>query len=343
MIFQNIEFHNVAELEQTDKGYIMWRVPADVRAHLNPDSAQGVCRFGSGIELRFRMVSDTVNLVLRTDPIAEAQVAYIYYGAFQAGFMYSSKVINAEETVITIAKPEGNAIGQDPTGATGLEIMRKVTTEHQLAFDPEVVRVVIPYGHNYFVRLEGEVLPPEESQLPAKTYLAYGSSITHGSLGLATPFTYAFRVSQEMRCDYLNLGFAGNAHLEPAIVDYIVGRKDWDFGSFEWGINMMGDQFPLELFEKRVKYFIEKLTEDGRPVVVTGIFGYLCESPRTEQMREIVRRNAKGVASNICFVDAKALLNNPSYVSADLIHPTAEGQLQIGDRMVEILEEHIRK
>lgn len=334
MIFQNMEFHNVEELEQTEKGYIMWRVPGEVREQLNPDSAKDVCRFGSGIEIRFRMVTDTVNLVLRTDPISEAQVAYIYFGSFQGGFMYSSKVINAEETIVTIEKPCTDA----------MYTLKQVAEEQKLGFDPEVVRVVIPYGHNYFVRVEGEVLPPEASQLPKRTYLAYGSSITHGSLGLATPFTYVFRVSQEMRCDYLNLGFAGNAHLESAMVDYIVGRKDWDFATFEWGINMLGDQFPVGLFEERVKYFVQKLAEDGRPVVVTSIFGFLAQpQDKAEIYRRIVREHAKRAASNIYFVEALALLNNPSYVSADLIHPTAEGQLQIGDRLVEILEEHIRK
>ncbi len=331
MVFQNIEFHNVAELEQTEKGYIMWRVPGEVREKLHPD-VQGACRFGSGIELRFRMVTDTVNLILRTDPILEAQVAYIYYGSFQGGFMYSSKVINAEETRITIAKAEG------------IETLKAVTEEQHLGFDPEVVRVVIPYGFNYFVGIEGEVLPPEAAMLPAKTYLAYGSSITHGSLGLATPFTYTFRVSQLMRCDYINLGFAGNARLEKEMVDYIVGRKDWDFASFEWGINMLGEEFPDELFEERVKYFVNALAEDGRPVVVTGIFGFLAQpQDKADRFRQIVKKYAKDVASNIYYVEGLALLNNPAYVSADLIHPTAEGQLQIGERLSEILEEFTNK
>ncbi len=334
MIFQNIDFHNVEELEQTEKGYIMWRVPKQVRGSLNPDSASVVCRFGSGIELRFRMLTDKVNLVLRTDPIAEAQVAYIFYGSFQGGFMYSSKIIGSEETVITIEKPNQDTI----------DTLRRVSEEQKLGFDPEVVRVLIPYGLNYFVKAEGEVLPPEDTQVPEQTYLAYGSSITHGSLGLATPFTYAFRVSQEMRCDYLNMGFAGNAQLEPAMVDYLVERKDWDFGSFEWGINMLDEKFSVELFRERVQYFVDKLVQDGRPVVITDIFGFLAQpQEKAEEYRRIVKEIAKGAASNIIYIEGRALLNNASYVSADLIHPTAQGQLQIGERLVEVLEEHIRK
>ncbi len=57
--------------------------------------------------------------------------------------------------------------------------------------------------------MKGKVEPPRSGDLPEKTYLAYGSSITHGSLGLIQPDSYAFRIAQQLGTDYLNLGFAG--------------------------------------------------------------------------------------------------------------------------------------
>lgn len=57
-----------------------------------------------------------------------------------------------------------------------------------------------------------------------KTYLAYGSSITHGSLALAAPCSYPFQIARRLGCDYLNLGYAGSAYLEREMAEYIVSR-----------------------------------------------------------------------------------------------------------------------
>ncbi len=56
MIFENIQFHNVEELERTERGLIMWRVPAQLRQSLNQVAAESSSRYSTGVELRFEIV-----------------------------------------------------------------------------------------------------------------------------------------------------------------------------------------------------------------------------------------------------------------------------------------------
>ena len=175
MIFDNILFHNVEELEATDKGYLMWRVPKYVRECLNQRAGTDVSRCSCGVELRFKMKSDTATLILSALEGVEATVAYIYYGSIQGGFENSSRMILNKETRIQINKPDN------------MDVLQAITKEHNLPFNPEVVRVVLPYGRLFYVGVEGDIEPPTKEDMPDKTYLAYGSSITHGSLALRNP------------------------------------------------------------------------------------------------------------------------------------------------------------
>lgn len=318
MIFKQIDFHNVEELEKSDKGYIMWRLPYKVREQLSEGAKNKVSRFSTGVELRFKIKSDLATVTLRADAMEEAAVAYIYYGSFQGGWQYSSKVILDKDTRITISKPDN------------LEKLKLITAQHKLGFNPEVVRVILPYGTCYFVDVEGEIEPPAKVDLPSKTYLAYGSSITHGSLALAAPYTYPFRIAQKFQYDYLNIGFAGSAMLEKAMAEYIVSRKDWDFASVEMGINMIGDAFSVKMFEERVTDFVDVLCSDSRPIFATSIFGFNGQQQeKADKYRCIVKKHTN---EKIIFTDGLDLLNNPIFISQDDTHPTLEGITEITNR-----------
>ncbi len=327
MVFQNIDFHNVAELQPCEKGYGMLRVPDRVRLQLSEPARERASRFASGVELRFKIKSETATVILRADPNEEAQTACIYYGAFQGGWKTSTKTIGLEETRITIPKPEH------------LDTLQKITEEQQLGFQPDVVRLLLPYGTCYFVGVEGDVEPPKPADLPRKTYLAYGSSITHGSLALVTPATYTFRLARRLKCDYCNLGFAGSAHMEKGMAEYLVSRKDWDFATVEMGINMMGDEFPVALFEERVRDFVAVLARDPRPVFATDMFGFVTgNTQKADQYRQIVRRYA---SEKLIFTDGLSLLGNPAHLSQDLTHPAWEGMEEIAANWYPVIRQHI--
>lgn len=322
MVFDNIEFHNVEELEFCEDGYRMWRLPRWVRENINEKAGQISSRYATGVELRFKMKSDKVTLFLSAEDMTEATVAYIYYGSIQGGWEDSTRVIFKQKTAVEIRKP------------ANMDVLKQVSTERHLPFEPEVVRVVLPYGWIHYHGMEGEVETPSKEELPNKTYLAYGSSITHGSLALGTPYTYPFRVAQKLGCDYINLGFAGSAHMEKTMAEYIVSRKDWDFATVEMGVNMLG--MDMELFERNIDEFTRILSEDPRPVFATSIFGYTNTALQEDgvKKRAIVEKYAK---ERLVFTDGLEFLDNPAYISQDMVHPSLEGIEQIGNKWNEIL------
>ncbi|MBE5797354.1 MAG: SGNH/GDSL hydrolase family protein [Clostridiales bacterium] len=325
MIFQSIDFHNVAEIVPYEDGFRLWRVPQSVRALANPRLNETTAAYSTGIELRFRMVSDRVTIRLRSVPIAEGQMAYLYFGSLQGGWQQSSWIIRDEPTAITIAKP-GN-----------LAQMQQISAQARLPFSPEVVRLVLPYGNILFLGLEGEVAPPEDGMLPKTTLMCYGSSITHGSLALASPYTYPFRIAQKLGTDYLNCGFAGTAHCDRAIAEWLVSRRDWHFATLEMGINMLG--MTEAEFEERVDTFTGIFADDGRPVFATSIFRFngdhAGEGPsKADVFRGIVRKYA---SRRMHFIDGLELLERPEFISQDMVHPSLEGIAQIADRWTDFI------
>lgn len=331
MEFDNIVFHNVEELEKTEKGYLPRRIRREVREKISEGVRENI--YATGVELRFTMPEGSVDLILRADVVPESATAHIFFGSFQGGWDQSSKNIYETETRIHIEYPE----------ARKMNTLRELTQKQHLPFAPEVVRVVLPYVPCYYVGVEGTVEPPKPEQLPQKTYLAYGSSITHGSLGLIQPDSYVFRTSQLLGTDYINLGFAGRALMEEEMARYIVSRKDWNFASVEMGVNALEKQkgiADLETFEERIDRFTAILAEDPRPVFATSIFGFNDENDQeyAEKMRRIVRKYA---AERLIYTDGLQILNHPCYISADLVHPSVQGQQQIAERWSRVMKEYL--
>ncbi len=328
MKFDNMVFHNVEELEKTEKGYLPRRLRREIREEISEGVRDNI--FATGMELRFTMPEGSADIILRADMVPESATAHIFFGSFQGGWDQSSKNIYETETRIHIEYPEERK----------MNTLRELTKEQQLPFAPEVVRVVLPYVPCYYVGVEGVVEPPKPEQLPKVTYLAYGSSITHGSLGLIQPDSYVFRISQLLGCDYLNLGFAGRALMEPKMAEYIVSRKDWSFASVEMGINAVEKKkgVTIEEFEKRIDRFTQILAADSRPVFATSIFGFNdIDQERAENMRRIVRKYA---SARLIYTDGLQILNNPCYISSDLVHPSVQGQQQIAERWSRVMKEY---
>lgn len=325
MIFGGIDFHNVAELIPAEGGgWQMSRFPKEVLEGMDPGAGR-VSHYATGVELRFKIRGDRAVLKLRGIPEAEAHTLYIFYGAIQGGWQNSSKAIGAEETTIAIDRPKN------------LDVLKTISREHHLGFNPEVVRVLLPYGTCIYQEIEGDVVPPEPADCPAQTYLAYGSSITHGSLSLAAPYAYPVRIAQKFHCDTLNFGMAGTARAEAAMAEYIVRRNDWDFASVELGINMLS--FSAEAFLNRVDRFLQILSQDPRPVFLTSIFGF--NDPKWQSQAERFRGIMSEMADKypkFTFTDGRELLNRADYISQDLTHPTLEGVEQIADRWYQVMQ-----
>jgi hypothetical protein len=68
---------------------------------------------------------------------------------------------------------------------------------------------------------EGAYVKPARPYQISKPLAYYGSSITHGACSSRPGNTYPEMISRALNCDYINLGFGGNALGEQAIAEYI--------------------------------------------------------------------------------------------------------------------------
>lgn len=328
MIFEKIDFHNVEEMIPSEHGYRMARVPSAVRETLNERARENASLSTTGVELRFKILSGEADIFLYAET-APAVPVFLYYGYMQCGWTEHAFPLHQGENQIHLSVPAEMAY------------FRELAEAEKQPFSPDVIRLVLPSGDLRFLRAEGDITPPEKKDLPEKTLLCYGSSITHGSLSVGPAHNYVFKLGRMLNCDTINLGFAGSAHLEKTMAEYIISRKDWDFATFEMGVNMIR-WFTHEEFEGRVSDFISVLRQDSRPIFTTSIFSllpaHLPDMQKVQDFRGIVR---KYQAAPFVFTEGEALLHEFSLITADMVHPSAEGQALIAQRWGKIIAEHM--
>lgn len=325
IIHQNLLFHNVDYLEPGANGLMLiHRVPDAVDRVLG---AQGkrMNRSNTGVEIRFVMKGNEVKL--RFGGLTEQAIAQIlvYYGDFIADWPETSKYVCGRDGLVIIRR------------SPRMEKMKAVSSRYSRRFDPEVVRLVLPHGQLGFKGLEGDVVPPKLEQMPAKIYLAYGSSITHGSIGCLMPFNYASLLGEGLGTDVRNLGFAGSALMEREMADFIA-EQDFDYISLEMGINHLG--MPPDEYERRVRHFVS-VVADTHPqarVLAIDVFRFVGDEQgqvRAARFREILARVVKELARpNVIYVNGLDALPKESLLSEGFVHPSPAGHRAIAAHLL---------
>lgn len=335
MIYKNVELYNVEELTETPEGYHMLRVPDRIRRTLN-DTAKRTAWDCTGVELRFKFKEgcDRVKITL-SQPDGTACCAWVYYGSFQAGWQESEKYILKEPTVIEINRLTEN-----------YDVLKKIEKERNLPYNTDVVRLILPGNNINLIDIEGECVPPEPADVPKLRYLAYGSSITHGSLSLTIPSAYAERTARRLGVDVINLGFSGSCHIEETMADYIASRNDWDFATLELGINI-ADALTRDEFCRRCRYMINTvaLAHPDKQIICTDAFTSLFdvgidgEYWFREALAEVNRELA---LPNVHYINGRQLMKDYVTLSADMAHPDVDGQEEISDNLIKVIRQYVK-
>ena len=332
MIHQNIVIHGASETEILDNGAAApLRVPITVQEQLS-DSGKTQNRNVTGIELRFVINSGDVILHLCAPDTARGEIT-VYYGDFVADWPETTKRVEGNCEVVIRSSPN-------------IVHMRKIAKEYRHRFSPDVVRLVFQGVRPQICRIEGDISLPAPDQLPARTYLAYGSSITHGSISLHPYYNYAERVGAHFGADVLNLGFAGSACLEPAMADHIADNCTFDFATLEMGINILHID-PLD-FKQRVRYFVRRIAEAHPDAVIFAIDVYTCSSDiagdgKAALFRQIVKKVTEELAlPNVIYVNGTTILTSPAKLSSGLVHPNPDGVLEMTENLCEVIGKYLK-
>ncbi len=337
MIYKNVEYHNVAEVIAKDQGVTWKRFPSLVCNQLELDTAKVQCTGSTGVELRFIIKGDSAVIRMAAVPGTIPKVLntfHVFHGAIQGSWDEHevNRYVDEEVTDFLIKRPDN------------LDILRRITNEAGYDWDPEVVRVVFDRGHYRIVGIYGDIEAPSREQMPRKTLMAYGSSITHGSNAYNRSNTWVSSVAHQLNMDARNLGMAGSCAMEPAVVDYIAEegvQGNWDLAILELGINVIA--WSDEKIRERVSYTLNQIAgrNPDKPVVVISPFywhGDYIGKNDASRWRSLIETIVKEKQmKNLTLLNGLDLLGDMSLISADLIHPSIYGVQQIADRLVPIL------
>ncbi len=340
MIYKNIDIHNIAELIYNDDGSVSWkRVPSDVQREMEMPNGKRMVQGATGVELRFIIKGDSATIRMSTyenDPKSFATF-HVFRGGLQGGWQDHEihRHVTGEVRDFVIEKSKN------------IDKLKIMSEKSGSEWDCEVVRIIFDRGTYKIFDVIGDVVPPSQVQIPSKTLLAYGSSITHGSNAIDASHTWVSQVAHNLGFDARNLGMAGSCALEPAMVEYIAkeGEKgNWDIATLELGINVLS--WPDEKIISRVENIVRQVAGRNaeKPVFVISPF-YHCgesfnENDNTKNWRRIIKEVTAQLAyKNVTYIDGLNVLDGMQYISADQVHPNIYGVQRIADVLTEKIQE----
>lgn len=343
MIFQNFEIHNIAEIIHNDDGSISWkRVPSFVQDSMEAENKDNVVYNSTGVELRFVLKGDSAKIKMCTYDASDTNSVatfHVFRGSIQGGWQDSEvhKYVSSTPQEFVIEK------------STNISHLKTMTEHNGSSWDCEVIRIIFNRGRYKIYGIEGDIEPPKRGQCPKKTFLAYGSSITHGSNALDRSHAWVSLVAHALDMDARNLGMAGSCAIEPETAEYIAqeGEKgNWDIATLELGINVLS--WEERKIYNRVENIITQVAgrNPDKPVFVISPF-YHCgeafnENDRAGLWRSIIEEIVKKLDyPNVTYINGLEVLDNMNYMSADEVHPNIYGVARIADVMTTKIKQQL--
>ena len=337
LIHDNLAFHNVAELLPAPGGGLhLARFPQ--RDWSPIDSAVGdiTVRSSNGSEIRFVTNAHRIRLYLRS-----------MHGHADTVHLMGNQIVSREGRI-----PEGR-IHCLHLDIPQLEPNRTDASRAPGGFSPKVYRIyscAMQLAYHGMDVMGGAVRPPTPDELPKRRWLAYGSSITQGG---GTFHNYVNAAAQMLEVQVCNLGMGGSCYIEPQIADFIAGRDDWDFASFELGINMAQNGGSNTRFAEKVNYLIDRVTSQrpGKPIFLITIFNTGCLHEKEPsgwqrdalEKNEILRAAAARFPRQVTLLDGCALAPDFRGFQTDLVHPEPFAATRMGLALAEAMDAVISK
>ncbi len=329
MIFEDIEFYNVREIEfdEEHNAYNLLRLPKVVEENM-PEIGIKFNRSSLGVELRFYMIDDEISITLRG--YKEDGGFYIYYGDLEAEYNQFTTVIRMNEEITINLKRNHNS-----------KEIEEINEAKGSIYPSNLIRIILYGSMTQFVRKTGKTRAIESGY---KNILFYGSSITGNCISLLPNNGYPFLVSKKLKLDLLNLGYPGSCTIGKKVADELTKIK-FDYAFFELGVNII-EEVTLEEYKTRCAYLLENISKINKPIFVTDIYPYYnLKYGVSDEKLESFRKALKEISSkyqNIIYIESNKLLKTKTNLCADLIHPDIDGHFEIYQNLSEIIENYIK-
>ena len=169
----------------------------------------------------------------------------------------------------------------------------------------------------------------------------YGSSITQGGCASRPGSCYQSIISRRFDCDYINLGFSGNAKGEPEMAEYIK-KLDMSLFVYDYDHNAPTVEHLRDTHEKMFKVIREENPE--LPIIMMSRpKAVLTDEDKLRQriIRKTYNNALKSGDKNVYFINGKALTKlcgNEGTV--DGCHPTDFGFASMAKTLGDLIEKH---
>ncbi len=333
-IHDGIAFHNVAEMAPAPGGgWHLTRFPPATWRPLDSTLGDLMVRSSNGCELRLVTTARRVRLYLRS-----------LHGPAELVHLRGNQLAGYERI-------EAGPIACLQVELPPLEPNRIESIRRCGGFAPQVYRLYIPaaaVAYHGMDDMGGTVRPPTAEELPRRRWLAYGSSITFGG---TTYHTYVNAAAQMLEASVCNLGMGGSCFIEKQIADFIAARDDWDFASFELGINMLNPSRDNVRYAQKVNYLLDTVTarHPKKPIFLITIFdsgGFYEKDPSDWQRDglekdEIVRAAAARYPGQVTLLEGRKLVSDFRGFQTDLLHPEPFASTRLGLAVASAMESRL--
>lgn len=181
---------------------------------------------------------------------------------------------------------------------------------------------------------------PSEYRI-SKPVVYYGSSITQGGCASRPGMAYQAIISRAIDCDFINLGFSGNAKGEQEMTDYI---KELDMSLFVMDYDHNAPSIEhLEATHEKMFKCIRKAQPELPVLIMSRPKYYLSdeEKKRLEIVKATYDNAVKAGDKNVYFIDGSTLMNDEikDNGTVDDCHPTDLGFFSMAKRMIPVMKD----
>lgn len=254
-----VEIRGALDLERTDAGLLPWRLPAWTRPQYPHERMAEAVAQSSGVRLAFRTAATALELEILTS-------AWHYPGDTEPDTGAVDLVIDGAYAG-SAAAPVGNVRHESEPGVTGRFVAGEPGRVRfgGLPDGEKDVELWLPQQtRTELVALwaDAGVSPPRATG--RRRWVHHGSSISHCHEAASPTGTWPVVAAALGGVDVLNLGFGGNAHLDPYVARTIRDQPA-DLISLKLGINVVnGASLRQRTFVPAVHGFVD-LIRDGHP------------------------------------------------------------------------------
>ncbi len=282
------------EIAEDAHGVTPWRLPATARRHA-PESLRLMAEFASGVRLRLRTDADRLELDARLVRLAMRHLGAPAAPARLVAVDRGTEVgVEVHRTGVVTETPDRRFVrGPAESGTIAFEL--------EPAEGPREIVVWLPHDAGITVsavRATRRGAPALLDAVPAEPdrlrWVHHGSSISHGGSATWPTGTWPVRAAAALGVEVTNLGFGGNAMLDPMTAQALAGTPA-DILTLKIGVNIVGaDAMRRRTFVPAVHGFLDRIREGhpDTPIVLISAIG----CPALERTPGPLRAGATAIA-----------------------------------------------